>query len=80
MPKYTNIEVFESYLWKEKLILYLLPRDQANQSAIVSVSQYFLLDFPEIEATAPACSSRGRARHCRLRQHCAGFGNFLLAP
>ena len=65
MPKYTNIKVFGSYKWKEKLILYLLPRDQANQSAVVSVlrKKYFLLDFPEIEATAPACSSRGRARH-----------------
>ena len=82
MPKYTNIEVFGSWKWKEKLILYLLPRDQPNQSAVVSILRikYYLFDFPEIEATAPACSSRGRARHCRLRQHCTGFGNFLLAP
>ena len=35
LPKYTNIEVFGSYKWKEKLILYLLPRDQGNQSAVV---------------------------------------------
>ena len=47
MPKYTNIEVFGSWKWKEKLILYLLPRDQPNQSAVVSIlrKKCCLFDF-----------------------------------
>ena len=42
MPKYTNIEVFGSWKWKEKSILYLLSRNQPNQSAVVSILRFFL--------------------------------------